>query len=217
MAKVTDRFGRPHDTTISFMVYALVTDNVDPEQLGRIKVKYPYLPNTPESYWVRIMTPMAGRERGWMMLPEIGDEVLVSFEHGNFEHAIVVGSLYNGKDKPPYANEDGENNLRVFQSRSGHRLTFDDTKDEERVELVLGNEEISIICDDVEGKLSIYCGGDIEVTTKDRLSIISQDFVVKADEIDITAGSNIVMTGGQETSVEGAAQINLKAPNVTVN
>jgi len=217
MAQITDRFGRPHDSAIAFMVYALVTDNVDPEQLGRVKVKYPYLPNTPDSYWARLIMPMAGRERGWMTIPEIGDEVLVSFEHGNFERAIIVGSLYNGKDQPPYANEDEENNLRVFQSRSGHRLTFDDTKGEERVELVLGNEEISIICDDAEGKISVYCGGDINITTKDRFSIVSQEFVLKADEVEITAGSDIVMTGGSEASVEGSAQISLKAPNVTVN
>lgn len=217
MAQVTDRFGRAHDTTIPFMVCALVIDNVDPEDLGRVKVKYPYFPDAPESYWVRVITPMAGRERGWVSLPEVGDEVLVSFEHGNFERAIVVGGLYNGKDKPPYANEDEKNNLRVFQSRSGHRLTFDDTQGEERVELVLGNQEISIICDDAEGKLSVYCGGDIEIGTKDRLSILSKEFVLKAEEIDIKAGSNIVMTGGQEASLEGSAQINLKAPNVTVN
>ena len=85
MAQVTDRFGRPHDTTIPFMVCALVIDNVDPENLGRVKVKYPYFPDAPESYWVRVITPMAGRERGWVSLPEVGDEVLVSFEHGNFE------------------------------------------------------------------------------------------------------------------------------------
>ena len=217
MAQVTDRFGRPHDTTIPYMVCGLVIDNVDPESLGRVKVKYPYFPEAPESYWVRVISPMAGRERGWVSLPEIGDEVLISFEHGNFERAIVVGGLYNGQDKPPYANEDGKNNLRVFQSRSGHRVTFDDTAGEERVELVLGNEEISIICDDAESKMSVYCGGDIEITTKERLSILSKEFVLKADEIEITAGSDIVMTVGQEASVEGSAQINLKAPNVTIN
>ena len=77
-----------------------------------------------------------------MTIPEIHDEVLVTFIYGNINNAIVVGALYNGIDTPPYANEDGENNLRVFQSRSGHRVTFDDTADGERIELVTHNESI---------------------------------------------------------------------------
>jgi len=55
------------------------------------------------------------------------------------------------------------------------------------------------------------------VTTKDRFSIVSEEFILKAEEIEVIAGSDIVMTGGQETSIEGASQIQLKAPNVTVN
>ena len=101
--------------------------SVDPEKLGRVRVMFPTLPDDPQSWWARLAMPMAGAERGWMTIPEIGDEVLVSFVNGDHENAIVLGSLYNGKDTPPYANEDGDNNLRVFQSRSGHRLTFDDT------------------------------------------------------------------------------------------
>lgn len=144
MPKVTDRHGRPVSGQMPGLVEAICVDNVDPEKLGRIKVKFPTLPEMPESDWARLAMPMAGRERGWMTIPEKDDEVLVAFMHGDFNHAVVVGSMYNGVDTPPYANEDQENNLRVFQSRSGHRLTFDDTKGDERIELISHNEEIRI-------------------------------------------------------------------------
>ena len=145
------------------LVEGLVTDNVDPEKLGRVRVKFPTLPDMPDSWWARLAMPMAGQERGWMTIPEVGDEVVVSFVHGSQDNAIVLGSVYNGVDTPPYANEDGENNLRVFQSRSGHRLTFDDTAGEERIELITHNEEIRLIWDSKEKVLSVYSGKDIIV------------------------------------------------------
>ena len=79
MAKVTDMYGRPVSWLMNGVVEGIVVDNVDPDQLGRVKVKFPTLPEAPESYWARLSMPMAGQERGWMTIPEIDDEVLVSF------------------------------------------------------------------------------------------------------------------------------------------
>ena len=132
MPKVTDRQGRPVSGQMPGLVEAIVVDNVDPDKLGRVKLKFPMLPEMPESFWARLVMPMAGQKRGWMTIPEVDDEVLVAFVHGDINHAIVIGALYNGVDVPPYANEDGNNDLRVFQSRSGHRLTFDDKDGDER-------------------------------------------------------------------------------------
>ena len=89
---------------INGIVVGLVVDNKDPDKMARIKVKFPTLPDMPESWWARLAMPMAGRERGWMTIPEVEDEVLVGFVHGDINHAVVLGSLYNGVDTPPYAN-----------------------------------------------------------------------------------------------------------------
>jgi uncharacterized protein involved in type VI secretion and phage assembly len=186
------------------LVEGLVTDNVDPEKLGRVKVKFPTLPDMPESTWARLSMPMAGRERGWMTIPEVDDEVLVSFVHGDHDNAIVLGSLYNGVDTPPYANEDGENNLRVFQSRSGHRLTFDDTSGEERMELITNNEEIRLIWDAKEKVLSVYSGKDIIVEAVETVSWKCKDFILeasnsismKATTVDVKASSSATVDGG---------------------
>ena len=100
MARFLDRNGRPNTGQMPGVVEALVIDNRDPAKLGRVKVQFPSLPEMPESWWARLNMPMAGRERGWMTIPEIGDEVLVAFMHGSIDHAVVVGSLYNGVDTP---------------------------------------------------------------------------------------------------------------------
>ena len=218
MPKVTDRHGRPVSGQMPGLVEALVVDNVDPDQLGRVKVKFPLLPETPESFWARLVMPMAGRERGWMTIPEIGDEVLVAFVHGDINNAIVVGSLYNGVDTPPYANEDGENNLRVFQSRSGHRLTFDDTDGAERVELITHNEEIRLIWDAKEKVISVYSGKDIIIEAKETISMKCKDFILEAsNSIGVKSGSSTEIKTGSSCKVDGGGNLVLKASMTRIN
>jgi len=218
MANITDRFGRPRAGQMNGLVEAIVIDNVDPEKLGRIKVKYPMLPEMPESYWARLVMPMAGKERGWMTIPEIDDEVLVSFVRGDIQNAIIVGSLYNGQDTPPYANEDEENNLRVFQSRSGHRLTFDDTEGAERVEMILHNEEIKVIWDSTEKVLSVYSGKDIIIEAKETFSLKCKDFIVEAENsVNIKSGADTTMEVGASLNQQAGATLTLEGSLVQLN
>ncbi|MDP2315436.1 MAG: phage baseplate assembly protein V [Pseudomonadota bacterium] len=200
------------------LVEALVTDNVDPEKLGRVRVKFPTLPDGPESWWARLAMPMAGQERGWMTIPEIGDEVIVSFVHGDHDNAIVLGSVYNGVDTPPYANEDGKNNLRVFQSRSGHRLTFDDTAGEERIELITHNEEIRLIWDSKEKVLSVYSGKDIIVEAVETVSWKCKDFILDAsNSISMKAGTTMELKSGTSCTVDGGSSLVLTASMTQIN
>lgn len=218
MSKLVNRSGRPHSGQMPGLVEAIVVDNVDPEKLSRVKVRFPTLPEQPESTWARLNMPMAGRHRGWMTIPEIGDEVLVSFMHGDINHAVVVGSLYNGVDLPPYANEDGENNLRVFQSRSGHRVTFDDTDGAERIELVTHNQEIRIIWDAVGKVLSVYSGGDINIEAKEHINVRTETFSLSASEqVNIEAGKALVMQAGKVAGLLGGSQVQIQAPDVFIN
>jgi uncharacterized protein involved in type VI secretion and phage assembly len=141
------------------VVIAIVTNNQDPEGRYRVKVKYPWVMDSnplhtdnPDqmsfvSNWARIANQMSGSGigqnfRGAYWLPEPDDEVLVMFEHGDIRHPIVIGSLWNGYDKPIHDNsptgpQTGRNNFRSWRSRSGHMLTFQDDK--------MGNKEKIII------------------------------------------------------------------------
>lgn len=105
---------------------ALVTENRDDEGLCRVKVSYPWHERPRESHWARLATPMAGKERGLTMIPEVGDEVLVAFEREDLRFPYVLGALWNGQDKPPYGNDDRRNDTRVLRSRKNHRLLFND-------------------------------------------------------------------------------------------
>ncbi len=105
---------------------ALVTQNNDPEKLCRVKVRYPWHEQPSESFWARLSVPMAGDGRGMVTIPEVGDEVLVAFEREDLRFPYVLGALWNGKDKPPIANDDGKNDKRTIHSRKHHYLLFDD-------------------------------------------------------------------------------------------
>jgi len=105
---------------------AVVTQNKDDDGLGRVKVSYPWHDKPRESYWARLATPMAGKERGLLLIPEVGDEVLVAFEREDVRFPYVLGALWNGKEKPPFPNSDGKNDKRILKSRKKHYLLFDD-------------------------------------------------------------------------------------------
>jgi uncharacterized protein involved in type VI secretion and phage assembly len=80
---------------------AIVTQNRDPDGLGRVKVRFPWYENSNESYWARIAVPMAGKKQGTYFLPERDQEVLVAFEREDVRFPYVIGALWNAKARPP--------------------------------------------------------------------------------------------------------------------
>jgi uncharacterized protein involved in type VI secretion and phage assembly len=110
------------------LLIGIVTNNQDPKNLGRVRVKFPTLTDEHESHWARVVTAGAGPNRGFDCLPEVDDEVLVGFEHGDIHRPFVMGNLWNGKDAPPEKSSDSVGNsgvrLRTIKTRTGHSLQF---------------------------------------------------------------------------------------------
>jgi uncharacterized protein involved in type VI secretion and phage assembly len=115
-------------------VVGVVTKIDDPDSLGRVKVAFPWLKDDDESRWARVVSMMAGPDRGAVFRPEVDDEVLVLFEHGDMRFPYVIGAVWNGKDGlPSERGEDKKNDVRLIKSRSGHTLVFDDTSGSEKI------------------------------------------------------------------------------------
>ena len=93
----------------------IVTRNKDDEGQCRVKVSYPWHDKPSESYWARLAMPMAGNGRGFVFIPEVDDEVILAFEREDLRFPVILGAVYNGKDKPPVANDDGNNDKRMLQ------------------------------------------------------------------------------------------------------
>lgn len=203
------------DTKIKTKIYGsvigIVTNNKDPEKLGRVKVKFPWLSNEDESNWARIVSLMAGKERGIFFLPEIDDEVLVLFEHGDINTPYVIGSLWNGKDLPPETNSDGKNNIRIIKSRSGHKITIDDTDGKEKIEIVDKTGKNMINIDSKENKILLKSDKDIEISAANgNVTINAKDFVVKS-----SASAKIESSAGMD--LKTSASMNIKGATVNIN
>jgi uncharacterized protein involved in type VI secretion and phage assembly len=190
-------------------VIALVTDNKDPSKLGRVKVKYPVLSQEDTSSWAPIIMLGAGKNRGWFFIPEIDDEVLVMFEHGDITRPLIVGTLWNGKDKPPDKNP-GNNPRRVIKSRQGSKITFDD-------------DDLKIIIEDGAGKAKITFDSN---SNKILIEAMHGDVCFQAPEgemkivaksAELKAGKNLEIHAGTAMSWGTDAGAKISAQNVTVS
>jgi uncharacterized protein involved in type VI secretion and phage assembly len=194
-----------------------VVTNIDDAELkaGRVKVKLPVLPKNPdgveiESNWLRVVSPGAGPTRGIMWQPEVGDEVLVLFDHTHPD-GYVLGGVWNGKDAPPIAataltqQGSGKVKVREFKTRKGAviRMTDDDTV---KIEIADDKTENTIVIDANEGKVTINGKTEIDLMTK--------TFKVKADTA-ITIEGGTVTIKGTQIKVEGQG-IEMKAPTVKI-
>jgi uncharacterized protein involved in type VI secretion and phage assembly len=107
---------------------AIVTDVVDPDTLGRIQVKLPWLGSDGEDVraWATLLTPYADDDQGFEALPSVDTQVVVGFEAGDPRRPYIVGSCWNGKEKLPEAAAK-PNNKRLIKTREKSLLEFDDT------------------------------------------------------------------------------------------
>lgn len=198
------------ESRIYGVVVGIITNNQDPDELGRVKVKIPRISGEDESNWARVVSFMSGDDRGAFFLPDVDDEVLVAFEYGDINMPYVIGSLWNGKDLPPETNSDGKNNIRVIKSRSGHVIRLDDTDDEGKIEIV-DNKENMIIIDTKDEKISIKSNKDIEISAPDgKVSIEANDIEVKSK-----ASTKIEASGGMDLKASG--EMNIKGATVNLN
>src|SRR5947208_9221705 len=114
---------------------ALVRDIKDPDGQWRVKVTLPWSPDTKGGRyeaWARVATLMGGNNRGSWFIPDVNDEVLIVFEGGEPRRPYVIGGLWNGKDTPPESMDGAGNNYhKVLRSRTGVKITLDDTDGQE--------------------------------------------------------------------------------------
>lgn len=187
---------------------ALVTQNKDEEGQCRVKVRYPWHDKPRESYWARLSTPMAGNDRGLVMIPEVGDEVIVGFEREDLRFPYVLGALWNGKDKPPFTNPDGNNDKRMFKSRKKHVLVFDDgSKGVVELAHVKGRK---VILDDNGFAVQDENGNVVKVDSNSGAMTIEAKgaLTIKAASITIQA------TGSIDIKASGVASVNGSMVNI---
>jgi uncharacterized protein involved in type VI secretion and phage assembly len=199
------------DTRFFGVAMAIVTNNKDPDGLGRVKVMLPWLAERVESDWARVVSPMAGNSRGLYFLPEVNDEVLVGFEHGRPESLYVLGGLWNGKDKPPENNNDGKNNLRTIKSRSGHVIRLSDAQGDEKIEIIDKSGKNSIVVSTKDNTVTIAADADITVrSSKGALKL-------NGNGVEIRSQAGVKIEASQNMDLKAGPQMNIKGATVNIN
>jgi uncharacterized protein involved in type VI secretion and phage assembly len=188
---------------IKGVAVAIVTQNKDDEGLCRVKVSYPWHDQS-ESYWARLITPMAGKERGLVFIPEVGDEVVVAFEREDLRFPYVLGALWNGKDKPPLANADGKNDKRIIQSRKKHYLLFDDGT--QGVVELRHEKGRKIVFDDKGFAVQDEKGNVVKVDSNSGAMTIEAtgQLKIKAATISIQATGTLELQAGATLTIRGS-------------
>lgn len=196
------------------VVVGLVSNNKDSDMGGRIKVKFPWLGDQVESAWARVATPLAGNGRGLYWLPEVNDEVLLAFEHGDVNHPYVVGYLWNGNDRVPKKAEevvggDGKVKQRIIRTTSGHTILLDDSPDSPCISIVDNTDKNRIHLDSKTNKLTISVEGDMDLlATHGTVNL-------KARAVNIEA-TDVLKLKGTQTQVEATSTMKIKGATTDV-
>ena len=186
------------------IVIGIVTDNSDPLNQGRVKVQYPWNSDNDASDWTSVVAPMAGGGRGFYFLPEINDEVLVGFEHGDIHHPFILGALWNGIDLPPEGNDQavvgGAVVHRIIKTRIGHTILLDDTDDTGEMKMTTKSGHFLTLNDRDQ---------NITAQTKDGHKVLLDDQNKKIVIVD-SSGQNSITIDTNSNNIECACAQDFK-------
>ncbi|MFI0486252.1 VgrG-related protein [Actinomadura sp. 9N215] len=209
------------------VVSALVTDNDDPENQGRVKLRFPWLDKDYVSDWARVVQ-FGGKGGGGLLMPEVNDEVLVAFDRGALDHPYVIGGLYNGVDRLPKYQRmpvvaprpGGKVNWRSVASRSGNRIELLDAPGRQGVTISSGDDRMSITLRETGTRLTVESNGSVDISGARAVMVSGGVATVDArSRLDLRAptigltGANISLTGASITltgvvQVQGALNVN---------
>lgn len=168
---------------------AVVTDIVDPQRLGRVEVKLPWLGDAGGEVraWATLLTPYADDDQGFVVFPAVDTEVVVAFEAGLIHRPYIVGSCWNGKEMVPFTPT-RPNDRRMLKTRSKSVLEFDDA--------------------DAGAKVTLATGGGHRIVLDDGGSVV---------EITHSNGCKITFTPSGQIRIDANATVEVNAPSLNVH
>lgn len=199
------------------LVSGIVSDVKDPAKLGRVKLTFPWLDKDFVTNWARVVQAGAGATRGAVVLPEVGDEVLVGFEHGDVEAPYVLGGLHNGKDTLPALSTEpvdgtsGEIAARAFVSRKGHKVEF---VENDGIVIASGNGKLTIKLDTKNQMIEVTSGNGVTVKARNGVTVDAGSgplelkgqkvSLTSSTDVDVQANAALKLAGKTSAKVEGA-------------
>ena len=196
---------RAFDRRFYGVVEAIVVDNVDPDKQGRIKVRFPWYDDGTITEWCRVRQLYAGPGYGTFFVPEVNDEVLVAFIHGDMRLAIVLGGLYNGVDRPPSDRQgDAVKNEKVIRTKGGHAVVLDDTTGKRSIQ-VTSSTGHQLRLDDAANQITVRtsAGQTIVMDANDGSITVTGATITLTGLTIALGGTSITLGGASERAVLG--------------
>lgn len=198
----SDEADRAGDGFLKGLAKGTVENNKDGLNLGRVEVKLDNHNDDQKTYWAQVLTPMGGPERGLYCLPDVDDKVLVGFIAEDPSQPVVLGALWDTEQVPPDNNSHETNDRRLWRTRSGHELRFDDS-DKKEIELktadgtrVFLNQSTAVMEDASGNKVEIK-DGSITIKAQTKISLEAAQIEIKADSTaKLQAGATCQVKGG---------------------
>ena len=204
---------------------AEVIDLADPRRLGRVRVRFRWAVDKPtdaESGWLRVTTPYSGDGKGHMFTPEVGSQVLVSYEHGLADLPVVMGNVFHPENKQGTKYSPPSNNLKGLQTAGGNKFVMADTQGDQRILISNSNNKGTAV--EVgfkgDGSITIKSNGPISLLAGGNITLDSkQDIILTAgNNVTITAQKNMLLTTKEEALALDAKQtLDLVAEDLTAD
>ncbi|MEI6276678.1 MAG: type VI secretion system tip protein VgrG [Prolixibacteraceae bacterium] len=208
---------------INGLQIGVVVSNEDPDREHRVRVRMPVVDNTADGTWARVASLDAGDDRGFFFRPEIGDEVVLGFLDDDPRQAVILGMLHSGAKAAPLTGSD-DNHEKMYKSRSGMKLYFNDEKkiilletpagkkltlDEDAGEIKMIDENDNKIVMNSDGIL-IQSNGKIEIKAQ-------QDIQMEGVNIETKASASFKAEGSAGVEVKASGTLTLKGAMVQIN
>jgi uncharacterized protein involved in type VI secretion and phage assembly len=199
----------PAPTALYGVQHARVVDVNDPDGLARVQIRlynFDGVNDQDAPVWARVAVPFAGNNRGAFFIPDVGDEVLVAFTNGDPRYPIVVGSLWNGTDKPPETLSSNVDRW-IIVSKGGARITIDETSGSSLVSLTTPNGRLVNVSDrDNNIKVDDGTGNSVTLDAQGITINAAAKVSVQASQVEVTAG--MVSVNAAMSTFSGVVQCN---------
>jgi uncharacterized protein involved in type VI secretion and phage assembly len=175
----------------------LVTNNDDPDKLGRVKLKFPWMSDSYESDWARVVQVGAGPQSGVMFLPEVGDEVLCIGEFGDLRRVYVLSAVHNSVDTPMLGDgltDGGKVKRRGIVSRKGHKFILFDDPSKSGIALISSDGNLKVSLNETTSEITIHSQGKVTLQTD-------------SGDITLNSGANVTIQAQGNVNVSGSAGV----------
>jgi len=193
---------------------AMVTGQDDPLKLGRVKIQLPTLSGEYESDWARTVHPGAGKGRGTVFLPDVGDEVLVAFEDGDIGRPYVLGGLWSTPNPPPLGQalfDNGHVKRQGIVSGKNHRLVFLDDDQDSGVAIMTGDGKLRIALKSTGTEIHVFADGKIVIEASQSIEIQGKS------DISVEAQGQLTLKGQAGVKIQSGSIVDIDGSMIQLN